>query len=86
MPLLERDGIRFYYEVSGDGPPLVFCHGLTGNLEQPKQLLGEFPGFRLIVWDARGHGETQPAGPAEHFNFDTFARDLAALLDDLDAP
>ena len=43
MPFLEHDGIRFYYEVSGSGPALVFCHGLTGDLEQPKELLGEFP-------------------------------------------
>ena len=39
MPFLEREGIQFHYEISGDGPPVVFCHGLTGNLEQPKELI-----------------------------------------------
>ena len=83
MPYLERDGIHFYYEISGEGRALVFCHGLTGNLENAKELLGDFAGFRLIFWDSRGHGKTQPAGPAQSFNFDTFARDLAAILDHL---
>ena len=82
MPFFEHDGIRFYYEESGEGSPLVFCHGLTGNLEQPKELLGEIPGMRRIVWDARGHGRTV-VGPPQGFNFRTFAKDLAALLDEL---
>jgi len=83
MQFLERDGIRFHYEVSGAGPALVFCHGLTGNLEQPKELLGALPGHQLIVWDARGHGKTTPAGPADGFTFKVFANDLAAVLDHL---
>lgn len=83
MPFLERDGIRFHYEVSGEGPALVFCHGLTGDLEQPKQLLGAIPAVQLVVWDARGHGSTMPAGPSDHYTFEAFAHDLAALLDHL---
>ena len=76
MPFLEREGIQFHYEICGDGPPVVFCHGLTGNLEQPKELIQPLEGFRLIVWDARGHGKTNPAGSLAGFTFDTFASDL----------
>ena len=65
---------------------VVFCHGLTGDLQQPKQLVGSLPGYRLLVWDARGHGETGPAGPAEKFTFASFAADLAALMDHLAIP
>jgi pimeloyl-ACP methyl ester carboxylesterase len=83
MPFLEQDGIQFHYQVSGKGPALVFCHGLTGNLEQSKELLGTVPGFQMIVWDARGHGRTTPAGPSDHFTFEAFAHDLARLLDHL---
>lgn len=84
MPFLEHEGIRFHYDISGEGPPVVFCHGLTGNLEQPKELIPSLPGFQFIVWDARGHGKTNPPGPRDGFTFDTFARDLAALLAHLD--
>jgi pimeloyl-ACP methyl ester carboxylesterase len=83
MPFLEHDGIRFHYERSGDGPPLVLCHGLTGALENSKDLFGTIPGCTQLVWDARGHGQTKPVGPAGRFTFEVFARDLAALLDHL---
>lgn len=83
MPFIKHDRIQFCYELTGVGPVVVFCHGLTGDLEQSKQLVGSLDGFRLLVWDARGHGRTQPVGPAEGFKFPVFAEDLAALLDHL---
>jgi pimeloyl-ACP methyl ester carboxylesterase len=86
VSFFEHDGIRFHYELRGKGPVLVFCHGLTGNLQQPAQLIGSLPGHRLLLWDARGHGETSPVGPAEKFNFASFAEDLAALMDRLEIP
>src|ERR1043166_5378949 len=58
MPFLEQDGIQFHYELTGEGPTVVLCHGLTGNLEQPKQLVESLPGYQLLLWDARGHGKT----------------------------
>ncbi len=81
--VLQHDGIRFYYELIGEGAPLVFCHGVTGDLEACKELVGPQPGYQLIVWDSRGHGRTEPVGPAEKFTFAAFAEDLAALLDHL---
>ncbi|MBM3740502.1 MAG: alpha/beta hydrolase [Acidobacteria bacterium] len=83
MPFFEHDGIRFHYQTAGGGTPLVFTHGLTGNLENARDLTGEMPGYRQVFWDARGHGRTSPAGPAGGFSFDVLARDLAALLDHL---
>jgi len=81
MPFFEHDGIRFHYQTAGSGTPLVFTHGLTGNLGNARDLTGDMPGYRQAFWDARGHGSTSPAGPAGGFSFDVFARDLAALLD-----
>jgi pimeloyl-ACP methyl ester carboxylesterase len=83
MPTVVHDRIRFHFEVIGHGSPVVFCHGLGGNLSQPLKLLGRLPHHRLIVWDCRGHGRTKPLGPASAFNFEVFARDLRALLDHL---
>ena len=79
----DRDNVRFRYEVLGDGRPLVLCHGLGGDRQQPRDLVGPLDGYRLIVWDCRGHGETQPVGPAEKFCFASMAEDLASLLDHL---
>jgi pimeloyl-ACP methyl ester carboxylesterase len=74
-------GIEFHHQVIGEGRPLVFCHGLTGDLEHPRQLLSQPPpGWQLIVWDCRFHGLTRPDDPSDELNFQTFADDLAALL------
>ncbi len=81
MPFFEHDGIQFNYEVNGDGPAIVFTHGLGGDLSQPKDLLGEMNGYRVLLWDVRGHGNTEPLGPEDKLNFETFAQDLHALLD-----
>ena len=80
----QHDGIQFPYERIGQGEPFVFGHGLGGNRQQPKDLAGAVPGHQLIVWDSRGHGETQPVRPPEKICFVTLADDLAALLDHLE--
>jgi pimeloyl-ACP methyl ester carboxylesterase len=80
MKYFEYDGIRFHYEDVGEGMPVVFCHGLGGDMSQPQELIGSPSSFRLITWDARGHGQTKPISPDGKFNFDTFADDLRYLL------
>lgn len=83
MPTFQHDGLQFYYEVSGEGPAVVLCHGLTGDQSQPKAMAGELPSYQRIVWDTRAHGQTQPLGPVEQLSFATFAADLRALLNHL---
>ncbi len=83
MPVFQHDGVEFYYEQSGSGPAVVFCHGLSGDSTNIRDLLGELPGYSLLIWDARGHGRTQPVGPAGAFGFRQFAADLRALLNHL---
>ena len=80
----QRDGVQFHYQVIGAGRPFVVCHGLTGDLEHPKQLLAELPpGWQLVVWDCRFHGLTHPDSSFDELSFETFANDLAALMDHL---
>ncbi|MGD0224023.1 MAG: alpha/beta hydrolase [Terriglobia bacterium] len=62
---------------------MVFGHGLGGDRNQPKELAGRLTAYQLIVWDCRGHGETQSTADAGQFNFLTFADDLRVLLDHL---
>ncbi len=83
MPAFHRDGIGFHYIDLGDGIPLVIQHGLGGDTSQPALLFQPPEGFRLISFDARGHGETRPLGPPERIGIAHSADDLLALLDHL---
>jgi len=83
MSFFEHDAVRFNYKTVGEGFPLVMCHGLTGDLSDSKDLLGEFPGYRLVFPDIRAHGNTQPVGPESKLCFSQFSADLYALLEHL---
>jgi pimeloyl-ACP methyl ester carboxylesterase len=83
MPYLLRGGIRFHYQDIGAGPALVLSHAIARDIAQVQRYVGTPPGFRIVCWDARAHGLTQPIGPPERLNFPSFADDLAALLDHL---
>jgi pimeloyl-ACP methyl ester carboxylesterase len=76
--------IELYYEDHGSGPPLVLIHGypLSGRAwdRQLPVLLGA--GRRVITYDRRGFGKSSQ--PASGYDYDTFASDLAALMDELD--
>src|SRR5271163_903757 len=76
--------IEIYYEDHGAGQPVVLIHGypLSGRAwdKQVPVLLGA--GHRVITYDRRGFGASSQ--PATGYDYDTFAADLAALLEHLD--
>lgn len=81
MPFFQNDGINFHYRDEGWGLPFVFQHGLGGDVTQPTSLFQPPPRFRLISFDCRAHGQTQPVGDPEKVGFATFGDDLLALLE-----
>ena len=82
--VFDHDGMTFRYDEIGNGPALVFCHGLGGDRNQLKDLIGPLDSHHLIVWDSRGHGETEPVCRPEDFRFERCAEDPRALLDHVD--
>ncbi len=80
---LEHDGETLYYEITGDGVPLVLSHGAGGNHAiWFQQVLVLAQKYRVITWDQRSFGRTTNraglAGP------EVFVPDLEALLDHLE--
>jgi non-heme chloroperoxidase len=76
--------IEIYYEDHGSGQPVVLIHGypLDGHSwekQLPVLLQG---GKRVITYDRRGFG--QSSQPTTGYDYDTFAADLKALVDQLD--
>jgi pimeloyl-ACP methyl ester carboxylesterase len=79
---LSLDGFDLYYEVHGEGPPVVFAHGVGGNHASFFHQVPAFAGrYQAIVFDHRGFGNSRDAagGPGRA----RFVADLAALLDHL---
>ncbi|MBJ7472626.1 MAG: alpha/beta hydrolase [Solirubrobacteraceae bacterium] len=89
MPLLTVDtdfgqDVQLYFEDHGEGRPIVLIHGwpLDGSSwEYNKPALID-AGFRVITYDRRGFGKSSRAWGG--YDYDTFAADLAKLLDHLD--
>ena len=85
MPTAKVNGIELAYDVYGDGLPLVLAHGFTATKEMWDGQIGPFSEkYRVIVYDARGHGESEapPAGDAG-YTLDTFVDDQRALMEHL---
>ena len=74
-------GIALEYEVSGQGRPLVFLHGLGGSARQIQGVCQPISGVRLICPNQQGHGGS--GADWESFGFDRLAEDVIALLDHL---
>ena len=82
MATLNRDGINLYYEIHGNGPAILLSHGYSATTEMwRRQVASLSRHHQLIIWDMRGHGQTDsPHDPAAYSEEATVA-DMAALLD-----
>ncbi|MGE0287692.1 MAG: alpha/beta fold hydrolase [Bradyrhizobium sp.] len=82
MPKLDRDGVNIYYEVHGSGPPLILTHGYSSTSAMWRgQIAALSRHYKLVLWDMRGHGQSDyPEDPASYSEALTVA-DIAALLD-----
>lgn len=82
MPKVHANGIDIYYEITGEGEPLLLIAGLGYcHWQWHKMVPGLAVHFRVITYDNRGAGQTdKPAGP---YNVQMMGDDAAGLLDAL---
>ena len=82
MPTLPRPDVDLYYEISGDGPPLLLIPGMLSDSASWLPVIPLLaPHFTLIRVDNRATGRMQNCGP---FTLTDCVDDIAALLDHLD--
>jgi pimeloyl-ACP methyl ester carboxylesterase len=85
MPFITtKDGAELYWHEWGAGAPILFLNSLGCGSRMWDYQMAAFAdeGFRCIGFDRRGHGRSDQ--PAHGYDFDTFADDVAALVDHLD--
>ncbi len=80
MPYVPANNVKLFYEdTGGDGPVLVFSHGLLMNREMFSPQIEKLrQTYRCISWDQRGFGRTGPVDRA--FTYWTSAQDVLSLL------
>ncbi len=85
MPFATVNGLRLHYHLHGDaGEPLVFVHGYTGDSTDWRYQVEEFSGdYRVLVFDNRGHGESEAPADRGVYTIDNMADDAEQLIAEL---
>lgn len=85
MPIITSNGIQMYYEIHGQGDPLVLIMGLRRNAEWWYNQLPDLSRhFQVLVFDNRGAGRTDK--PEMNYSIGLFAEDTRELMASLEIP
>ncbi|WP_406686396.1 2-succinyl-6-hydroxy-2,4-cyclohexadiene-1-carboxylate synthase [Rossellomorea vietnamensis] len=83
--ILQVNDIHYFVEVKGEGDPLVFLHGFTGDTTTWSRITDQLSvNFRCVSIDLIGHGRTESPKDATRYTMERGAADICSLLDKLD--
>jgi pimeloyl-ACP methyl ester carboxylesterase len=74
---------RLEGETTGEGPPVVLCHGITATRRYVLHGSKALPraGYTVTTYDARGHGDSAPAPVGEGYGYPRLVADLERVVD-----
>ena len=76
------DDVELDYELYGDGPELIWLHGLSGSVDESRWLTDHLATrFRVLTYSTRGHGRSSPVLERHRYRYDVIADDLDAMID-----
>lgn len=79
------DGTRIYYEVRGEGFPIILNYGIGCLINHWRPQIKYFSQhFKVIAYDYRGHHRSEIPENHDHLSMDAMAQDLKALMDHLE--
>lgn len=81
-PFIAGEAPRIYGEVVGEGAPVVLCHGITATRRYVVHGSQALPraGHLVVSYDARGHGESDPAPQGEGYGYPELVGDLEEVV------
>lgn len=87
MPYITKNvdkNFNLYYEDLGKGQPVILIHGwpLSGKSWEPQVQVLLDAGYRVITYDRRGFGKSQPT--SDGYDYNGLTADLEQLITDLD--
>lgn len=86
MPFLTRDGVKLYYETHGEGPVILLTHGFSATSQMWRGQIAPLSAKnKLVIWDMRGHGQSDYPADQSLYSEESTVADMAALLDEVGA-
>jgi pimeloyl-ACP methyl ester carboxylesterase len=86
MAMLARDGVNIYYETHGEGPVILLTHGYSATAQMwAGQIAPLSKHYKLVLWDMRGHGQSDYPDDQAQYSEEATVADMAALLDQVGA-
>ncbi|MFX1312741.1 MAG: alpha/beta fold hydrolase [Promethearchaeota archaeon] len=86
MPFFENEGVKIYYEIEGEGPPVIMIHGFAANIEgnwkETNWVNVLKDEYKLILIDCRGHGKSDKPKDSEKYGAH-MTDDIVKLMDHL---
>ena len=81
---VRTDGVELAVETFGDGPPLIFAHGLTGTRHSLRPQFEPLADrYRVVTFDQRGHGDSSVVTDPSLYSPSRMALDIGLVLDAL---
>ena len=85
MPDIMVNGVRLFYGERGSGTAMVWAHGLGGTWQEWEGLIEFFQDrYRVVAYDARGHGDSEKPDRPEAYSQDIMVEDMRGVMDALD--
>jgi pimeloyl-ACP methyl ester carboxylesterase len=82
MPDILANGVRIHYEERGSGPAMIWAHGLGGICQDWEGTMNFFQDrYRVIAYDARGHGRSEILDLPEAYSQDIMVEDMRGVME-----
>ena len=85
MPFITNTGVKLYYEIEGQGSPIILHTGGggDGSMWRDGGYVRGLAGFQCVLFDHRGHGRSDKPTQLEDYAMERYVADVVCLLDSL---